>query len=287
MRIHLPKIRRRRPGPRPRLRRGFYIIPALFTVGNMFCGFYSIVQSNRGHLQWAAILILVAIIADILDGRIARLTNTTSSFGAAYDSLADVVSFGAAPAILAYQWGLVEAERIGICLAFLFLVAGSIRLARYNTDTHESADFKGLPIPAGAAAIALLVLESPKPVSHAFFIPVVGTFVFALSLLMVSNLPYRSFKDLNLRRPWPAPLLFLLALVVSLVLLNPHMLVLHLLSLILVWYILHAPYSVLRGRVRRRRITDLPTDTHVGEGNQNEPGDLEALPDRPADPPRS
>lgn len=242
---------RPRSGPRrkggPRLRRGIYIIPSLFTVANVFFGFMSMVASSRGLMERAGVLIMVAILADVLDGRIARMTGTTSSFGEAYDSLADVVSFGAAPALLAFHWGLWQQPRLGTAVAFLFLVAGSIRLARFNTTTHDPHRFSGLPIPAGAGAIALLVLVSPTPVQHPLFIPVVVGFVLALALLMVSNLPYRSFKDLDFRRRWPVPIFFLIALVFSLVTLTPHVL-----SLLLAVYILSAPVAVFSGKLHHR-----------------------------------
>jgi CDP-diacylglycerol--serine O-phosphatidyltransferase len=229
------------------MRRGFYLIPSLFTVANIFFGFLAIIAATRGHFARASILILVAIVADILDGRVARLMGTATAFGEAYDSLADVVSFGVAPALLAYQWGLTDAHRIGMMVAFLFLVAGSIRLARFNTTTHDSLDFIGLPIPAGAGAIAMLVLSSPSPVTHPGFVPVVVAFVLGLSLLMVSNLPYRSFKSIDMRREWPAPALFLIALGYSLINLSPHFL-----SLLAAIYILSAPFAVLTGRIRRK-----------------------------------
>ncbi len=242
---------RGRLGPRrkggPRLRRGIYLIPSLFTVANVLGGFMSMVSSSQGYMERAAILILAAIFADVLDGRIARLTGTTSSFGEAYDSLADVVSFGAAPALLAFHWGLWQQPRLGTSVAFLFLVAGSIRLARFNSTAHDPHRFSGLPIPAGAGAIALLVLVSPTPVRHPAFIPVVVGFVLALSLLMVSSLPYRSFKDLNLRRKWPVPTLFLIAVVFSLITLTPHVL-----SVLLALYILSAPVAVFSGRLHHR-----------------------------------
>jgi CDP-diacylglycerol--serine O-phosphatidyltransferase len=237
------------------IRRGFYLIPSLFTVANMFFGFLSIIESTRGHFERSAVLLLVAIFADVLDGRIARLTGTTTAFGEAYDSLADVVSFGAAPALLAYQWGLSEVHRVGMAVVFLFLVAGSIRLARFKVHSNGSSDFIGLPIPAGAGAIAMLVLMSPTPVTHPAFIPVVAAFVLALSLLMVSNLPYKSFKSVNLRKKWPAPTLFLIALVFSLVTLTPHVL-----SILAAIYILSAPVSVLTQRVRNGRSEAGPTE---------------------------
>lgn len=218
----------------------------------MFCGFFAVIESARGHFEakqghfeWAALLILFAIVADILDGRIARMTGATTSFGEAYDSLADVVSFGIAPSLLIFQWGLWQVPRIGVAVSFLFLVSVSIRLARFNTTAHSSLDFSGLPSPAGAGAIAMLVLLSPTPVQHPLFIPVVVVVVLCLALLMVSNLPYRSFKDLELRRRWPAPTLFAIALVFSIVTLDPR-----LLSVLAALYILSAPVAVLFGKVR-------------------------------------
>ncbi len=242
----------KRRNRRETIRRGYYVIPSLFTVANMFCGFLSIIESTRGHFERSAVLLLVAIFADVLDGRIARLTGTATAFGEAYDSLADVVSFGVAPALLAYQWGLSEVHRVGMAVVFLFLVAGSIRLARFNAKSHDSLDFIGLPIPAGAGSIAMLVLMSPTPVTHPAFIPVVAAFVLALSLLMVSNLPYKSFKGVNLRRKWPAPTLFLIALVFSLVTLTPHVL-----SVLAAIYVLSAPVTILTRRVRRHPDTEV------------------------------
>jgi CDP-diacylglycerol--serine O-phosphatidyltransferase len=240
------KIKRRKKGE-GRMRRGYYVIPSLFTVANIFCGFLSIIASSRDQYERAAVLILVAIFADVLDGRIARLTGTATQFGEEFDSLADVVSFGMAPALLAFKWGLWEVPRVGMAVAFLFLVAGSIRLARFSSADHDSTNFVGLPIPAGAGAISMLVLMSPTPVTYSAFIPVVVAFVLGLSLLMVSNLPYPSFKGVNLRRKWPAPTLFLIAVVFSLITLTPHVL-----SILAVIYILSAPVAVLTKKARRR-----------------------------------
>jgi CDP-diacylglycerol--serine O-phosphatidyltransferase len=243
--VRAPRLKRRKEGAS--VRKGIYLIPSLFTVANIFCGFLSIVASSRGNFERAAFFILIAIFADMLDGRIARLTGTSTTFGETYDSLADVISFGVAPAILAFQWGLWEVPRIGMAVAFLFLVAGSIRLARFSSSTHEPNHFIGLPIPAGAGAISMLVLLSPSPVSHPAFIPVVVAFVLGLSMLMVSNLAYVSFKGVNLRRQWPAPTLFLIATVFSLITLTPHVL-----SVLLAIYLLSAPIALLTKKVRHR-----------------------------------
>jgi CDP-diacylglycerol--serine O-phosphatidyltransferase len=247
------------------MRRGFYVIPSLFTVANIFCGFLSIIASSRGQFERSAVLILVAIFADVLDGRIARLTGTATQFGEEFDSLADVVSFGVAPALLAFQWGLWDVPRVGMAVAFLFLVAGSIRLARFSSANHDSLDFVGLPIPAGAGSFAMLVLLSPTPVTHPAFIPVVVAFVFGLSLLMVSNLPYPSFKGVNLRKKWPAPTLFLIALVFSLVTLTPHVL-----SVLAAIYILSAPVAVLTNKARHRQSPPEPDEPDQGKNDDRE-----------------
>lgn len=243
---------RRRPGTQ-KLRKGIYLIPSLFTMANMFCGFLSVIESSRGHFEpgeghfeKAALLILISIIADILDGRIARMTGAITSFGEAYDSLADVISFGIAPSLLAFQWGLWQVPRVGMAMAFLFLAATSIRLARFNTTAHDSHDFSGLPSPGGAGAVAMMVLLSPTPVQHPSFIPVVAVVVLSLALLMISNLPYRSFKDLKMRRQWPVPTLFAIALIFSLITLDPR-----LLSILAAVYILSAPFSLLTRGLRR------------------------------------
>lgn len=234
-------------GGKRSLRRGIYLLPSLFTVTNIFFGFYSAVESSRGRMERAAVFILVAIVADIIDGRIARLTGASSSFGEVFDSLADVTSFGMAPALLAFHWGLWQVPRVGVAVSFLFLVGVAIRLARFSSGEHDLHDFIGLPSPAGAGAIALFVLVSPSPVQHPGFIPVVGVFTVALALLMVSNLPYRSFKDLDLRRRWPVTTIFLIALAFSLITLTPHVL-----SVMAAVYILSAPIAVLTGRLRHR-----------------------------------
>lgn len=220
-----PPRRPRRPR-RPRkasFRRGIFLIPSLFTVGNMFAGFASMLNAISGRLEIAAWLIILAGVLDMLDGRIARLTRATSDFGKEYDSLADVVSFGVAPAILVWQWGLQGMGRWGWAVAFLFLVAGSVRLARFNV--HTAADdphhFTGLPIPGGAGALALMVLLRPQPVLRPTVAFWVLTFVLTVSLLMVSTIPYRSYKHLKLRERWPATAFFLFALILAVIVVSP------------------------------------------------------------------
>ncbi|HEU0090604.1 MAG TPA: CDP-diacylglycerol--serine O-phosphatidyltransferase [Vicinamibacteria bacterium] len=186
---------------RRRFSRGAAILPSLFTTGNLFLGFWAIVRTFHGQYAEAAPLIFWAILLDVLDGRIARLTGTTSEFGAELDSLADVVSFGVAPALLAYSWGFATLPRVGWLVAFLFIVCGALRLARFNVQ-KSSVDgryFVGLPIPAAAAPVAALVNVSPQPVDERTHAVVWLSLLIVLSFLMVSTFRYTSFKKVDLR----------------------------------------------------------------------------------------
>lgn len=251
MRLRYRPFRPRLPRTpsRTTLRRGIYLIPSLFTVGNMLCGFAAILHSLHGRLELAGWLILLAGVLDGLDGRIARLTNTTSDFGKEYDSLADVVSFGIAPAILIYQWGLWTMGRWGWAVAFLFVVAGSVRLARYNMRSSggDRRYFMGLPIPAGAGALTLLVLVDPTPLVTRWAGAVLWSFVLLISFLMVSSVPYRSFKDFNLRQRWPATAFFLIALFVAFIAVTPVPAMAGFLSA----FLLAGPAELLVRRVRK------------------------------------
>ncbi len=217
----LPRRPRRRP--REGLRRGIFLLPSLFTVGNMLAGFAAVLHSFHGRLVLASWLIILAGVLDGLDGRIARLTGATSEFGKEYDSLADVISFGVAPAVLAYQWGLQELGRWGWAVAFLFLVAGSVRLARFNVRVaHEDRRFfTGLPIPGGAGSIALLVLLSPEPVRGSLLSMAAWMFVLLVALLMVSTVPYRSYKDFSPSERLPATAFFVIAIVIAVIVVSP------------------------------------------------------------------
>ena len=184
-------------------RRGASILPSLFTTGNLFLGFLSIVRTLDGRFGEAAPLIGGAVILDMLDGRIARLTHTQSEFGAQYDSLADAVSFGVAPALLAYSWALELVPRAGWPAAFLFLACGVLRLARFNVQRNvvDSRYFVGLPIPAGAAQLAAVVFVLPDARSERWEAIAMLAIVVVLGFLMVSTFRYRSFKGIDLRAP--------------------------------------------------------------------------------------
>jgi CDP-diacylglycerol--serine O-phosphatidyltransferase len=250
------RIRRARRPRSPRrtarysLRRGIYLLPSLFTVGNMLCGFAAVLYAIHGRLELAGWLILLAGLLDGLDGRIARLTRSTSEFGKEYDSLADVVSFGIAPAILAYQWGLHEAGRLGWAATFLFLVAGSVRLARFNVKAGlaDRRFFVGLPIPAGAGAVTLMVLVDAEPLTDKPLAIAASFFVFLVSVLMVSTIHYRSFKELNLRERWPATAFFLFAVIVAVFVFTP----LPAMAFLCGAYLVGGPVEMLIRKLRRK-----------------------------------
>jgi CDP-diacylglycerol--serine O-phosphatidyltransferase len=196
-----------------------YVLPNLFTTANLFCGFYSIIASMKGMHEIAALAILIAIVLDSLDGRIARMTHTTSRFGGEYDSLCDLVSFGVAPALMIYNWSLFSFGKWGWLVAFLFVVCGALRLARFNVQVGiiDSRCFNGLPIPGGAAVLATFVMlfyylggEGRYP----SFPIIIG--VAAIAIFMVSSIKYYSFKDLNYfsRKPFMSFVLIVLILVV-------------------------------------------------------------------------
>ncbi|MCK9237985.1 MAG: CDP-diacylglycerol--serine O-phosphatidyltransferase [Thiopseudomonas sp.] len=206
--------------------KGVYLLPNLFTTANMFAGFYAIVCSIHGNFEIASVAIFVAMVFDGLDGRVARMTQTQSAFGAEYDSLSDMVAFGVAPAILAYQWALSELGNVGLTVAFIYTACAALRLARFNTqiDTVDKRWFIGLASPAAAAVIAGMVwsvatFTEKGVVGEDLPITAVMLFAFlvaAVGLLMVSNIKFYSFKDLDLkgRVPFVAILVVVLAFAV-------------------------------------------------------------------------
>ena len=214
--------RRRRRGRRRRRegrRRGVYLLPQLFTTANLFFGFYAIVQAQAGLFERAAVCIVLAGVFDALDGRVARLAKATSRFGVEYDSLADAVSFGLAPALLAFHAGHIEDfRRTGVAIAFLYVVCAVLRLARFNVQSSKYAGrFEGLPSPAAAGMVAStqFFVSFLRDADVGVSVPdaLVAMGVAALGLLMVSAVPYRSFKELDLRHSYRG----LVAVVVGLV----------------------------------------------------------------------
>src|SRR5712675_2247911 len=212
-------LRRAADRPRRRFRRGVYLLPSLLTMGNMFWGYACVVYSMRGEYETAAPFIGFAIVLDMLDGRIARLTGTTSDFGLEFDSLADVISFGIAPAILSSAWGLSSLGRLGWAAGFLFVSAAAMRLARFNIQSGVGGDkryFVGLPSPAAAAIPAATVFAFPDGLyDYRAALPALAM-VLVPAALMVSTIRFRSFKtiDSKARRPYTV-LIFLAAGIVA------------------------------------------------------------------------
>lgn len=191
--------------PKPR-RRGIYLLPNLFTTAALFAGFFAIVQAMNFKFDLAAMAIIVAMVFDGLDGRVARLTHTQSAFGAEYDSLSDMVSFGAAPALVVYEWALKDLNRWGWIAAFLYCACAALRLARFNTniDVVDKRYFQGLPSPAAAALMAGLIwIMDDYQIQGKHIDWWVWTVTVFAALSMVSNLKFYSFKDINLRRSVP------------------------------------------------------------------------------------
>jgi CDP-diacylglycerol--serine O-phosphatidyltransferase len=207
-----------------RSKRGIYLLPSVLTTFGMFAGFYSIISSINGDFTIAAISILIAMFWDTLDGRVARLTNTQSAFGAEYDSLADLVSFGLAPALLVYQWTLYELGRFGWLAAFVYLACAALRLARFNTQVGiaDKRYFQGLPSPAAAGVIASMIwLKIWTFASFDSDVISLGYYLGAgitilCGLLMVSNIRYYSFKEFDSKK---ASFRFLLIVILSLIIL--------------------------------------------------------------------
>lgn len=232
-------------------RKGIYLLPNLFTSASLFGGFYSIIATIHGRYEAAAIAIILSAVFDGLDGRIARFTNTTSHFGTEYDSLSDLIAFGVAPGILAFKWALEPFGRLGWLAAFMYVICGALRLARFNVQKNsvEANTFKGLPIPAAACFISSCVLfvyavggllES-KPIIIIFMI-------YTLSFLMVSTINYPSFKKFDIRHQKPFNVLVSIILMCIVIAYKPNIM----LFFIMLSYMLSGP-AVTLYRMHARR----------------------------------
>lgn len=205
-------------------RKGIYILPNLFTLGGLFGGFYAVVMAMNGRFDLAAIGVFSAMVLDSLDGRVARMTNTQSAFGEQMDSLSDMVSFGAAPALIAYEWALKGLGRWGWIAAFVYCACAALRLARFNVNTGvvDKRYFQGLPSPAAAALVTGFIwIMTELGVAG----PVVAWPMFVLALYagltMVSNVPFYSFKDIHMKKSVPFVVIVLIALGIAVVNIHP------------------------------------------------------------------
>lgn len=244
------------------IKKGIYLLPNLITSASLFGGFYSIIASIDGHFQKAAIAIFISAVLDGLDGKVARLTKSTSKFGVEYDSLADLVAFGLAPGILIFTWALRPFGRYGWLAAFLYVVCGALRLARFNIqiNTIESKRFNGLPIPAAASLVAATVLLffhfGHEDITKHVTILIT---VYALAFLMVSNVKFYSFKELSLVQRMPFRLLVGLILLLIVVAAEPQVT----LFILTLGYALSGPAATLfNRRVKRAVVQNAP---HKGE----------------------
>jgi CDP-diacylglycerol--serine O-phosphatidyltransferase len=208
----------------PRRRKGIYILPNLFTVGALFAGFYGVVMATNARFENACIAIFCAMVLDSLDGRVARLTNTQSEFGAQMDSLADMVSFGLAPALIVYEWALKGLGKLGWTVAFVYCACAALRLARFNTNIGvvDKRFFQGLPSPAAAALVAGFIwlmdrLEFKGPDLQYFALG----FTLYAGLTMVTNVPFYSGKDINLKKSVPFIVIVAIAIAIALISYEP------------------------------------------------------------------
>jgi CDP-diacylglycerol--serine O-phosphatidyltransferase len=244
-------LRRRREDRPHRFRRGVFLLPSLMTVGNLFCGYACVVYSTRGDFDTAAILIGIAMVLDALDGFLARLTNSSSAFGVELDSLADVVSFGLAPAILAFTWGLWPLGRLGWAAGFVYVTAAAMRLARFNIQTGGAMDkryFVGLASPSAAAVIASTVYIYPWGLQDPRLAILALPMVLVPGFLMVSTIRFRSIKsiDVGWRRSYLA--LFLGALTIALIAAHPRVALVALAYTYMLWGVVMFVVSRLRRR---------------------------------------
>jgi len=264
-------LRRATDRPRRRFRRGVYLLPSLFTLGNMFCGYACVVYAMRGEYETAAPFIGFAIALDMLDGRIARLTGTDSAFGLQFDSLADVISFGIAPAILSFAWGLSPLGRLGWAAGFIFVTAAAMRLARFNIQSAGGGDkryFVGLPSPAAAAVPAATVYAYPFGLyDYREALPALAM-VLVPAALMVSTIRFRSFKTIDLQARRSYTVVILIAAGIVLVATHPKGVLVTLAYLYLASAFIGLALARLRHRgaasaptPEQRRATDQPDET--------------------------
>ncbi len=205
-------------------RRGIYLLPNLFTTAALFSGFYAVLAAVNSQFDAAAIAIFVAMVLDGMDGRVARMTNTQTAFGAEYDSLSDMVAFGLAPALVMYVWALKGLGKFGWLAAFIYTAAAALRLARFNTQVGiaDKRYFQGLPSPAAAAILAAAIWGAVEyGINKDDVDSLVGLLTAAVGLLMVSNFRYHSFKELDFRGKVPFFALVVIMLVFSIVLWEP------------------------------------------------------------------
>jgi CDP-diacylglycerol--serine O-phosphatidyltransferase len=247
--------------------RGIYLLPNAFTTGALFCGFYAIIMAMNQRFEHACWAVFIAMVLDGLDGRIARLTNTQSEFGAQYDSLSDMVSFGAAPALVIYEWSLHGLGKLGWIAAFIYCAGAALRLARFNTNIEvvDKRFFQGLPSPAAAALVVgfIMMMNDPDIGVSAKKVDWVSWCIAVFAgLTMVSNVPFYSFKDVNFKKSVPFIAVFLIALVLALLAIDPP----KVLWPIFVIYGLSGYAVYVWQKAKGKRVSIIPLDKDEEEG---------------------
>ena len=249
---------------RPRkLRRSIYLLPTAFTVGNIFAGFFAITSTLNGDYQSAAIAIGIAVVLDCLDGPLARLANVTSDFGSQLDSMADVISFGISPAILIYSWGLAELGNFAHFSAFVFLICGAMRLARFNNQLKDLKHFAGLPIPGGASFLAATVHFFVEPFESPLFTFYLVAVVYLLSFLMISTIRYPSWTQLNLGRGQSHLNVLLIGLLVAGVIWYSQEVLMVLATLYLSTGLLSRAQQFVKYRLQSKELAPTPKQFHI------------------------
>ena len=248
--------------------RGIYILPNLFTTAALFAGFYAVIAAMQNDFEVAALSIFVALIFDGLDGRIARMTNTSSAFGAEYDSLADMVSFGVAPALIAFQWALADLGKPGWIAAFVFTAGAALRLARFNTQVGiaDKRYFQGLPSPAAAAVIASVVWIFAEVELTPFTESLMLVLTIFTGLMMVSNFRYYSFKEFNLKHKVPFIALLGVVLAFVIVSIDPPLVLLAFFAV----YLISGPVVTLVQLNKARKNRKRQPKAEQKEGSENE-----------------
>ena len=244
--------------PKPR---GIYLLPNLFTIGALFAGFFSIISSFKGNCDVAAIAILLAMIMDSLDGRVARMTNTMTSFGAEFDSLSDMVCFAVAPALLAYSWNLSSLGKLGWTASFIYTVAVALRLARFNTQVDNTGKkyFQGLPCPAAAAIVSSLVwICFDYEFTNQTTIWFIATTMILVAILMVSNIRYRSFKDIEPKHNVRFAVILITVLIIALISIDPE----KVLFVVFASYAISGPIGTIWGLRQKKRLRKSPLTKH-------------------------
>src|SRR5919108_480707 len=242
--------RRHTDVPQRRLRRGVYLLPSLMTLGNLFCGYACVIYAMRGEYLIAAPFVGIAMVLDTLDGRIARMTGTTSEFGLQFDSLADIISFGIAPAILTFSWGLTSLGNWGWAAGFVYVTAAAMRLARFNIQAGsvDKRYFVGMPSPAAATVPASTIFAYPSGFQEPIGAIPVLALVLVPAFLMVSTIRFRSFKTFDLQTRRSYTVLLLVAIVLALFAAQPD----YLFVVLAYGYLLSAFGEMAWTKLRRR-----------------------------------